>query len=186
MSFHHVLGVLDDDPDEIRMVLGDAVRLAEADRARLTLAKTTDPGRVVRWLRPCAALSVLVPMAEMLSAEADMKAIAGHRLARAAEFVPASIPITTILLGPRTGSALRVLVKGGSYDLVVAGAALLARNRRLSRDLRRLGVCAPALSRPSPPATDRSDEPSPGARSAAQAGEPPDFLTEPETIGALT
>lgn len=38
-------------------VLGRAVDLAEAQRARLTLAKTTDPGSVVKWFGPPALLA---------------------------------------------------------------------------------------------------------------------------------
>lgn len=169
MIFHHVLGVLDDDEVGVGTVLADAVRLAEAERARLTLAKTTDPGRLVRWLRPCAVLSLIVPMTEILSAEADMTAIAGHRLARAAEFVPDSIPITTLLLGPQTGTALRALIRSDTYDVVVARAALLARNPRLRRELRKLGVCALAVARGAGDAPDLTNRTAPDARSAAQA-----------------
>ena len=150
MSFRHVLGLLDDDREAAEVVLEDAVRLAEADHARLTLAKTTDPGPLIRWLRPCAIFSLPTPITELLSAEAEFKEAAGHRLARAAEFVPSSIPITTLLLGPDTGCALRALLQTGAYDVLVANALVLARNPRLSRELTRLGVCALAIPRPAP------------------------------------
>ncbi|HWC86684.1 MAG TPA: hypothetical protein VG388_09095 [Solirubrobacteraceae bacterium] len=169
MSFRHVLGVLENGEDALVSVLTGAVRLAEIERARLTLAKTTDPGRVIRWLRPCAALSMVTPMAELVSAEADLEEMAGHRLARAAEFVPASIPVTTIVLGPDTARALRALLGSGTYDVMVATAALLARSPRLGRELRRLGVSVLALADSPAQPEDVSEVPARAPRPAPQA-----------------
>jgi hypothetical protein len=136
MSFRHVLGVLEDDEDRLWTVLDRAVDLAEAECAPLTLAKTSDPGWIVRWLEPFVILSAFLP-----TVRPDFHAKAGDRLARAAEFVPGSIPITTLILGLDTPCALRALAQTGTYDVVVATAALLARNRLLTRELRRRGIC---------------------------------------------
>jgi hypothetical protein len=153
MSFRHVLVVLDGEEEPIARVLTAAVRLAEVERARLTLTRTTDPGRVIRWLRPCAALSLLSPMGELLRAEADLQQAAGHQLGRAAEFVPDSIPVTTLVLAPDTRRALRALLALGTYDVLVATADLLTRIPRLKRELASLGISVLALSPPAASAT---------------------------------
>ena len=141
MSLHHVLGVLEDSEDRLWATFSVAVRLADAERARLTLAKTTDPGWIVRWLGPFVVGSLYVP------ADTDPVTAAGHALARAAEFVPAGIPVTTRLLGAHTFVALQLLIRGGDYDACVLTEALLARGPRLRRELSRCGVRSVAVAR---------------------------------------
>lgn len=140
MSLHHVLGVLEDREDRLWLAFSGAVRLAEAERARLTLVKTTDPGRIVRWFSPFVLGALYVP------GGVDPQTAAAHALARAAEFVPQQVPVTTRLLGQDTQRALQRLVASGAYDALVATAALLSHYSKLTRDLRRLGVRAVAVT----------------------------------------
>ena len=49
-SFRQVLALLHDTEHEMWRVLERAIELADTERARLTLAKTTDPGRLVSWV----------------------------------------------------------------------------------------------------------------------------------------
>jgi hypothetical protein len=134
-SFHHVLVLLDDDEASMWAVLDRAIELAEAERARLTIAKTTDPGWIVRWFGPLTVLSRCGPMIEP-STDAQCAA-----LDRASSYVPPQIPLTRVLLGSDTVCALRGLAKRSSYDLLVLRESLLARNRSLRREIRRLGLC---------------------------------------------
>jgi len=140
-SFRHVLALLHDCEQEISAVLDRAVELADAERARLTLAKTTDPGRLVRWFGPLAPLGRVAPMCEP-----DLDAMAGHRLARAAELIPAEIPVSTVLLGRNTPRALRGLVASGCHDLLVLAATELSHDAKLRRELRRLELCTLAVA----------------------------------------
>ena len=57
MGAIQVLGVLEDSDHQMWPVVMRAVELAHATEARLTLAKTTDPGRLMRWFAPSASLS---------------------------------------------------------------------------------------------------------------------------------
>lgn len=139
--FRHVLAVLDQQERATWAVLDRAVELAEAERARLTLAQTTDPGLIVKWFAPLAMLSRVG-----CAVEFDLERFARDRLARASEFVPASIPLTTVLLGTDTPCAVRRLATHDVYDLVVINSALLARSHRLRREIRRLELCALTVS----------------------------------------
>lgn len=159
MSAQHVVGVLEDDEERLWATLPEAIALADAERARLTLAKTTDPGLLLRWFGP-AALNAMCLSSDLL----DFRMSASHKLARAAEFVPAWVPVTTLLLGENTTSALTELLTGGLYDVVVATDSLLARSRRLRCELKRLEirtVCVPArpASRPGVPAGEADPAP---------------------------
>lgn len=136
VSFRNVLALLHDNEEEMWAVLERAVELADTERARLTLAKTTDPGRLVRWFCPLTPLCRLAPIAEP-----DLSAIAARRLARLAETVPASIPLCTVLLRSDTCGSLRRLADRVPFDLVVVSAGQLAHGLKLRRELRRLGVC---------------------------------------------
>jgi hypothetical protein len=57
-----------------------AVQLADAEHARLTLAKTTDPARVMRWLAPAAAQSMAIAAPTF---DSEFETMAGDALARA-------------------------------------------------------------------------------------------------------
>src|SRR3954452_20603121 len=108
MSLHHVLGILESDENRLWTVLDRAVALAEAEGADLTLAKTSDTGRIMR------CLETLVRRSVMSRARPETQPGEVDRLARAAEFVPGSLSIKTLVLGPDTRSALRELVGCGS------------------------------------------------------------------------
>lgn len=137
MSIRHVLGVLEDDERRMWATLEEAVALADAEQARLTLAKTTDPGWLMRWFAPAALQSMCVSADEL-----DFRTAASHKLARAAEFVPAWIPVTTLVLGENTRSALVDLLRTGHYDALVGTETLFGQSRRLRCALRRLEVRA--------------------------------------------
>ena len=61
-------------------------------------------------------------------------------LARVAEFVPGTIPVTTLVLGPDTQRSLVRLLRAGNYGAVVADQQLLAHCRRLRRELQRESI----------------------------------------------
>ncbi len=135
-SFRHILALLGHDEPAASAVLERAVELAEAQRARLTLAKTTDPGRIVKWFGPMTILA-----RAPCDPEPDLQRFAQKMLSRACESVPASVSLTKVLLGPDTACALQRLAARDSYDLVVFDSALPAHNHRLRREIKRLGVC---------------------------------------------
>lgn len=140
-SFLQVLAVLHDDQREATAVLDRAVELADVEHACLTLAKTSDPGRLVRWCGPLAALCRPPAMIDF-----DLQGIATQQLGRLVDQVPASVPFRTLVLGPDTACAVRQLLAHGSYDLLVIGAKSLSRDFRLRRQLRRPGICVLAVS----------------------------------------
>jgi hypothetical protein len=163
-SFRHVLAVLHDDSRGACGVLDRAIELAEAERARLTLAMVTDPGWVVSWLCAYGAFTCTVPVTD-----AELKEAAGHRLAQAAEFVPASIPVTTVVLGRDTARAVRRLAEGGCYDLLVVSDRLLARGCKLRHVVRRLRISTLIVSPEPAPRSRLLSRHAFGARPAAQA-----------------
>jgi hypothetical protein len=134
MSMCNVLGVLGDNEDQIRATLEAAIALADAENARLTLVKTCDDGRAYVWITPFAYGGAYVPP------PIDTPAEAARLLARVAEFVPETIPVTTLVLGHDTQGSLVKLVRAGNYGAVVADKQLLAHCRRLRRELRREGI----------------------------------------------
>ncbi|HWE11242.1 MAG TPA: hypothetical protein VG325_17970 [Solirubrobacteraceae bacterium] len=164
MSAHHVLGVLEDDEERLWATLDQAIALADVEHARLTLAKTTDPGWILRWFGP-AALNAMCVSSDAL----DFRTSASHKLARAAEFVPACVPVTTQLLGESTPSALLELVRRGPYDVVVVTDALFGRRRRLRCELEREDVRLVVVpGRPAPLADVRAADAA-GQRAKARA-----------------
>jgi hypothetical protein len=126
VSAYHVLGVLEDDDQRLWATLEQAIAVAEAEYARLTLAKTTDPGWLMRWFAPAALNAMCVS-----SEELDFRTAASHKLARAAEFVPGCVPVTTMLLGDSTATALAELIARGPHDVVVMSDVMHAHCRRL-------------------------------------------------------
>ncbi len=146
MSAHQVLGVLEDDERRLWATLEQAIAVAEAEHARLTLAKTTDPGWLMRWFAPAALNAMCVA-----SGELDFRTTASHKLARAAEFVPGCVPVTTVLLGESTGAALTELIGRGQHDVVVMSDAMHGHCRKLRCALKAHGVrtiLVPALPTP--------------------------------------
>jgi hypothetical protein len=140
-SFRHVVALLHDGEADAWAVLERAVELADTERARLTLAKTTDPGWLFRWFSPLTPLCRMAPLPEV-----DLTTVAGRRLARWAEIVPVSIPVCTVLLPTDTAAALGRLAARTPYDLLVVAASPLARSLKLRRQLRRLEVSTLAVA----------------------------------------
>jgi hypothetical protein len=138
-SFRHVLALLGDDEAEMRSVLERAIELAESERARLTIAKTTDPGWIVKWFAPLAALWRCGVMMTLDTAHNQ------RALDRASAHVPASIPLTRVLLGQDTARSVRGVVERSCCDLLIAPASLLTHNRSLRREVRRLELCSWAV-----------------------------------------
>ena len=97
----HVLAVLGDGKESIEATFAAAVDVADRANARLTLVKTCDPGRAYVWAVPFAVGGAYLPP-EMESPEE-----AARLLARLAERVPASIPLTTLVLGSDSQAALQ-------------------------------------------------------------------------------
>ena len=150
MSLRDVLGVLGNDEGRSWVTFDRAVQVAEAEHARLTLAKTTDPGWLMRWFAPAAIQSMAVTAFDL-----ELETSARDMLARAAEFVPAQIPVTTMLLGRPTGPALRELIRSGSHDALVCSDTLLAHNARLRRELTRRYVRTITVSRDPKPTANQ-------------------------------
>jgi hypothetical protein len=141
VSLGHVLAVLEDNEPCLLATLGQAVSLAELESARLTLAKTTDPGRMTRWFARAAPQTMHVRPSDY-----DFDLWATYRLTCAMEFVPSSLPVTTILLGQNTARSLLDRIKDGKYDAFVSTDKLLADCPRLSRELVRLGIHTVSVS----------------------------------------
>jgi Universal stress protein family len=133
-AFHHVLALLDDDERAMWSVLERAIEIAEVERARLTIAKTTDPGRMVRWFAPMATVS-----RAGLVVEPDTTSPC-CMLDQATAAVPASIPVTRVLLGGDTARGLRRLAESATYDLVVMRDGFAAHHRSVRSELRRLNL----------------------------------------------
>jgi hypothetical protein len=131
MSMRNVVGVLEDQPDRLWSTFFAAVALADREHARLTLVKTYEPYPTFIW---CGAFVAYIPPAE------DAEVRAGRLLARAAEFVPIEIPVTTMVLGLHTERELRRLIQSAGYDALVAEERLLRRSKRLRRDCACAGV----------------------------------------------
>ena len=110
MSMCNVIGVLGDDEDEVWDTFRTAVDLADVERSRLTLAKTCDDGRSYVWVTPFGFGGAYVPPPLDSPYEAE------RRLARIAESVPDSIPVTTHVLGPNTQESLVKLLRSGHYN----------------------------------------------------------------------
>jgi hypothetical protein len=134
MSMRNVLGVLEDEEDRLWGTFAAAVELATRERARLTLVKTYEPPQHYMWCAPFAVGGLFV------APDTDPQVEAGRLLARAAEFVPMDIPVTTMVLGIDAHRELRRLVACGAYDALVADADFMRHSRRLSRECRRDGV----------------------------------------------
>jgi hypothetical protein len=152
VSAQHVLGVLEDDEQRLWATLEQAITVAETEYARLTLAKTTDPGWLMRWFAPAALNAMCVS-----SEELDFRTAASHKLARAAEFVPGCVPVTTVVLGESTTQGLVELVARGLYDVVVMSDAMHAHSRRLRCALTQQGIRT-VLVPSRPPADPRSGD----------------------------
>jgi hypothetical protein len=133
MRVRSVVGVLEDDEEQLWATFRDAINLATEDNARLTLAKTTAYGRAYHLVAPFALFDAYFPPAPNFEEDAL------RMLARAVEFVPAWLPITTMVLRPDTKNAVRALIRDGSYDVVVGGARLLT-SGSLSREIRKAGI----------------------------------------------
>lgn len=161
-AFLHVLVLLDDDERAILPVLDRAIELAEVEHARLTIAKTTDPGRIVKWFGPMAMITRAGPMIEPPT---DCQRQA---LDCAAAYVPASIPLTRVLLGTDTVRALDRLAQTECYDLLIVREGFAAHNRGLRKAIRRLGLSELTVcTRSAAPTSLPSSGPAPAPPSSA-------------------
>src|SRR5258708_7149406 len=89
-SFRHVLAILDGEPEDYRHVIARAVELADAEHARLTLAKTRGPA----WLAHGVCVFPLVPVPP----PADLDQHARDVLARTAQLIPETVSLSSLLL----------------------------------------------------------------------------------------
>lgn len=132
----NVLCVLEQSEERSWSTFATAIELAQRERARLTLVTGREPGRVCTW---CAAFMV---GALYVPPDGDPDQAAAQLLARAAEFVPGDIPVTTMVLSAEPKRDLRRLIRSGAYDALVADEQLLRRAWLLRGDCRRHGVTA--------------------------------------------
>ena len=135
--YRHVLALLHGDRGCFRDVLARAVHAASSDRSRLTLAKTPEITRITQCL-------AMLPTAGAGSLELDGPA--RDELALAAEEIPSSIQLRTVVLRDDVGESLTELLRSGDYDLLVAGQSLLRRSRRVCRQVERHGNCVLAVA----------------------------------------
>ena len=134
MSMCNVIGVLGDHEDQMWRTLGAAISLAEREHARLTLAKTCDGARAYVWVTPFAVGGGYLPQALGSPDEAS------RILSAAVERVPESIPVTTLVLGPDTQTALMTVLRSAHFGALVAPDDLFRHCRRLSRKLQDDGI----------------------------------------------
>jgi hypothetical protein len=137
--FRHVLAILDGEPEDYRHVMARAAELADAEHARLTLAKTRGPSWLAHGV--CVFPLVAVPPA------VDLEQHARDVLARTAELIPETVSLSTLLLGDDACLSLRRLLGRGDYDLLVADERYLRRKRRLRRLLQRADISTLAVAR---------------------------------------
>jgi hypothetical protein len=124
-----VLAVLSDGEESMAATLREAVALAAAGNARLTLVKTCEQGRAYVWVAPFAVGSAYLP------AELESPDEAAQVLSRFADQVPQAIPVTTLVLTKDTQDSLLMLLSQAHFGAIVAGADLLSHCRRLRRQL---------------------------------------------------
>jgi len=127
-SYRNVVGVLESDRGSTDAVIDTVTAIALDSGARVTLAKTCDPGKLMRWLAPCIADALHTG-----EVERGLTEEARTTLARIAEWLPTDLCFQTIVLGPSTPGALRELVRSEIYDTLVLGHQLLARDPGLER-----------------------------------------------------
>jgi hypothetical protein len=121
MICHNVLAVLGTDERETEAVIANACELAEDAHGTVTLAALAGESW---WMRCLFALAL---GAGAYAPKEDLTTLAERHVARAAEFVPTGVSVTTMVV-----SNARRLVESGRYDLLVIGAKQAAR-RRLAR-----------------------------------------------------
>lgn len=126
----NVLAVIGDGEESIRATLAAAVELAEVANARLTLVKACEQGGTYVWIAPFAVGAAYMP--PPLESPED----ASRLLARVAEDVPASIPLTTLVLTADPQTSLLRLLRAGNFGAIVADGDLLSHWWRLRRHLR--------------------------------------------------
>src|SRR5690348_6374068 len=108
--FHNIL-VSVDDSCQAQRALREAIDLAESHRGRLTLL--TAVNRPPYWATSPATAAGIGSLA------ADFETAAEHTLRAAADRVPPSVPVTTVLSHRPIREALMERIKTGHYDLLV-------------------------------------------------------------------
>lgn len=111
--FHNIL-VSVDGSRHARRALSAAIEIAEADRARLTILTAVPKSPL--WM--CASLSVPPPPPLDRELETEFTEI----LREAADSVPQSVPVTTILTHQGIRDALQEQIASGHHDLLVIGS----------------------------------------------------------------
>jgi hypothetical protein len=120
-GYHSLLAVIGGDTAEADAVLARAAWLAEESHGRLTIAAVAHPGRLTTWLAGLALAVAAVP-----PCRDELETLAQRRLARAAEFMPETIGVTTMVITEPPRRPVRRLLETGCYDLLVIGAHLAA------------------------------------------------------------
>jgi hypothetical protein len=148
-----------------------AVELADARNARLTLVKTCEQGRAYVWVAPFAVGSAYLP------AELESPEEAAQILARLATEVPASIPLTTLVLTRDTQTSLLKLLGQGHFGAIVADPDLLSHCRRLRRWLQREQIWSIAVE---PASSEQSSSATVAARFSSNR--PTEGVVDPEEL----
>lgn len=143
----NVLAVLCGGEESMAATLREAVALADARNARLTLVKTCEQGRAYVWVAPFAVGSAYLP------AELESPEEAARVVSRFAAQVPASIPVTMLVLTKETQTGLLELLRRAHFGAIVADAELLSHCRRVRRALRREQLYTVLITRDCPAAS---------------------------------
>jgi nucleotide-binding universal stress UspA family protein len=115
--FRSILVAVDGSP-AATVALAEAIDLARAERARLTLITVAAPPR---W--PVAAGPLYVP----LPGEDELERQAVATLERAEALVPEDVPVSTAFRRGRVAEEILRRVETGEHDLVVMGSRGLGR-----------------------------------------------------------
>jgi nucleotide-binding universal stress UspA family protein len=123
--FHSVL-VGYDGSIHSRRALEEAVAIAQADHARLTVM-TVVPDRNTL----SAVGSIGYAGAALAAAEARLEQSFAHVLDEAIDAIPSDLPVTKLLVHGRAGPALVERARAAGHDLVVVGSRGLGAARAL-------------------------------------------------------
>jgi nucleotide-binding universal stress UspA family protein len=111
--FHNILVAVDGSP-HADQALADAIDLAQAQHARLTLITAIMPPPAIAYLGATGAAAATMTRAAEDAAESILR--------RACAEVPDDLPVTTIMSREPVLQALIHQVKAGHHDLVVMGS----------------------------------------------------------------
>jgi hypothetical protein len=144
-GYRSVLAVIEGDLPESTAVVERAAAIAEESHSWLTLAGLAQLDSRVAWLAALALTAgCLAPTRD------DSESLAQHGVARAAEFIPATVGLTTMVISWPPRRRVRRLLAGDRYDLLVIGARLASKHAFANLPIAALIVPSVERAPPSP------------------------------------